>query len=75
MQFWGGFGSDPETGGVAYWAHIGGFIAGMALIYPRWRAKGSRAFWHGTSGAPPHPEAKYALTQSGIPKIPRRPRR
>ena len=44
MQFLGGFGSDPETGGVAYWAHIGGFVAGMAMIYPRWRAKGSAHF-------------------------------
>jgi membrane associated rhomboid family serine protease len=75
MQFLGGFGSNPETGGVAYWAHIGGFVAGMAMIYPRWRAKGSRAFWRATEGVPPHPEATYTLTQSGIPKIPRRPRR
>ena len=75
MQFLGGFGLDAEAGGVAYWAHIGGFFAGMAMIYPRWRAKGYRAFWRATDGAPPHPEAKYTLIQSGIPKIPRRPRR
>jgi membrane associated rhomboid family serine protease len=24
----------PEGGGVAYWAHIGGFVAGLALIRP-----------------------------------------
>jgi membrane associated rhomboid family serine protease len=24
--------SDPGTGGVAYAAHIGGFIAGLALV-------------------------------------------
>ena len=52
-----------------------GAVAGMAMIYPRWRAKGSRAFWRATDGVPPHPEATYTLTQSGIPKIPRRPRR
>ena len=23
----------PETGGVAFWAHIGGFVAGLALIH------------------------------------------
>ncbi len=34
MQFLNGFGAvarTPETGGVAYLAHIGGFVAGMAL--------------------------------------------
>ncbi len=34
LQFINGFGSvaeTPETGGVAYLAHIGGFVAGMAL--------------------------------------------
>jgi membrane associated rhomboid family serine protease len=34
LQFINGFGSiadTPETGGVAYLAHIGGFIAGLAL--------------------------------------------
>ncbi len=24
----------PETGGVAWWAHVGGFVAGMALALP-----------------------------------------
>jgi len=36
-QFFSGIGSlgiqTAETGGVAYWAHIGGFIAGMALAF------------------------------------------
>jgi membrane associated rhomboid family serine protease len=27
-----GYFSDPGTGGVAYAAHIGGFVAGLALI-------------------------------------------
>jgi len=34
LQFINGFGSvadTPETGGVAYLAHIGGFVAGMIL--------------------------------------------
>lgn len=74
MQFWGGFGSDPEASGVAYWAHIGGFVAGLLMIYPRWRSKGSDAFWRETNGVPPHPETAYRFTQSGIPKIRRRPR-
>jgi membrane associated rhomboid family serine protease len=35
MQFVSGFGSiadTSETGGVAYLAHIGGFVAGRALV-------------------------------------------
>ena len=32
LQFWGGFGTLGATGGgVAYWAHVGGFIAGMGI--------------------------------------------
>jgi len=31
----------PQSGGVAYWAHIGGFIAGMALALILRRRKGT----------------------------------
>ena len=31
MQFIGGIGADSATGGVAYWAHAGGFVAGVIL--------------------------------------------
>ncbi len=27
-------GIDPDTGGVAWFAHIGGFLAGLALVFP-----------------------------------------
>ena len=46
MQFLNGFGAvaeTPETGGVAYLAHIGGFVAGMVLaplFSPRQYARG-----------------------------------
>jgi len=36
LQFVSGIGSiaiSEQTGGVAYWAHIGGFIAGLALAF------------------------------------------
>src|SRR5262245_58246821 len=36
LQFWSGFGSlgrTGEGGGVAYMAHIGGFIAGIILVF------------------------------------------
>jgi membrane associated rhomboid family serine protease len=32
LQVFGGFAATGEGGGVAFWAHIGGFVAGVALI-------------------------------------------
>jgi membrane associated rhomboid family serine protease len=74
LQFLGGLGSDPETGGVAYWAHAGGFVAGLLLVLPVWIGKGGPQFWHRNHGLPPHPEATYRLTESRIPKVTRRGR-
>lgn len=71
MQFLGGIGSDPETGGVAYWAHAGGFIVGLVLTLPLWLKRGGPRFWNRTHGAPPHPEAKYKLSPTRIPRVPR----
>lgn len=45
MQLFGGFGSigGPAQGGTAFFAHIGGFIAGIILIY----SMGTRQrYWH-----------------------------
>ena len=67
MQFIGGVGSDPNAGGVAYWAHAGGFIAGVVLTIPLWLRLGGPAFWQRTDGHPPHPEARYSV--SSIPKV------
>jgi membrane associated rhomboid family serine protease len=35
LQLLGGFGSITETsqGGTAFFAHLGGFVAGIALVY------------------------------------------
>ena len=36
LQIFGGamsLGSTSESGGVAYWAHVGGFLAGLALAF------------------------------------------
>jgi len=72
MQVIGGVDADPDTGGVAYWAHIGGFAVGLALTIPLWLRLGGVAFWSKTHGAPPHPEHKYKLSHSRIPRIPRK---
>ncbi len=69
LQFLGGIGADPDTGGVAYWAHAGGFVAGFLLTVPTWRRLGGTAFWNHTHGIPPHPEAQYRFRASHIPKV------
>lgn len=70
MQFIGGLGATPGTGGVAYWAHAGGFIAGLVLTLPVWLRLGGPAFWRKTDGHPPHPQARYAVPSS-LPKVKR----
>ncbi len=70
MQLIGGIGTDPDAGGVAYWAHTGGFLAGLAFAIPLWLKRGGSTYWQRTHGHPPHPEATYNLSR--IPKIRRR---
>ncbi|MFV0513347.1 MAG: rhomboid family intramembrane serine protease [Jhaorihella sp.] len=72
FQFIGSLGADPNGGGVAYWAHTGGFIVGLVLTLPVWLRRGGAAFWSRTHGKPPHPEKQYRFAASRIPKVPRR---
>jgi len=72
LQIFGGFGANPETGGVAYWAHAGGFIAGILLTIPVFLRRGGQRFWERTDGHPPHPEATYRYVRSSIPKVTRK---
>ena len=69
MQFFGGLSASPDGGGVAYWAHAGGFVAGLMLTTPVWMRRGGAGFWRRTHGHPPHPEAQYK--RSRIPKVTR----
>ena len=72
IQLFNGYGSDISGGGVAYWAHIGGFVAGLALTIPLWVRRGAMRFWVRTDGHPPHPEARYPIVQTRIPRVRRR---
>lgn len=67
MQLFGGFTSVGGQGGVAYWAHAGGFIAGVILAVPLFLRRGGPGFWQRTDGHPPHAEATYA--PSRIPRV------
>lgn len=60
LQVWQGLGAmnvDVGAGGIAWWAHIGGFLAGLLLI----AAMGGRP-WR----APPPPPKSRLLTPSGL---------
>ena len=70
LQFFGGLSADANMGGVAYWAHAGGFVAGIVLTLPVFLRKGGSRFWHENDFHPPHPEAKY--DPSNIPTVRRR---
>jgi len=72
LQIGSGAATPAGVGGVAYWAHAGGFVAGLALTFPLWRRLGGPAFWRTTHGTPPHPEAQYRMRRTSIPKVDRR---
>lgn len=74
LQLFNGVGADPNMGGVAYWAHAGGFLAGLVLAFPLFLKRGGPAYWSRTHGRPEHPEAKYRLERSNIPNVRRRRR-
>ena len=69
MQIFGGFNTPSDGGGVAYWAHAGGFLGGIALTLIPWLKRGGPAFWSRTHGLPPHPPAPDLLAKSRIPSV------
>jgi len=72
LQLFNGAGADMSVGGVAYWAHAGGFAIGLLLVVPLWLWRGGPRFWRRSHGHPDHPEAKYKLARSDVPVIRRR---
>ncbi|MCI2399034.1 rhomboid family intramembrane serine protease [Aliiroseovarius subalbicans] len=73
LQVFNGAASLGAEGGVAYWAHAGGFIVGFLWVLPKWLREGGPDFWRRTRGHPDHPEMRWKLAQSPIPKV-RRPK-
>lgn len=72
MQVFAGLGPNASDDGVAYWAHIGGFVAGVVFALPLWLRRGGRYLWVQNHGHPPHPEAQYPLVKTDIPAAGRR---
>ena len=71
LQVFSGTLAGGAEGGVAYWAHAGGFAAGLLLTIPAWLRQGGPGFWSRSDGHPQHPASRYP---SRIPVVPRRRR-
>jgi membrane associated rhomboid family serine protease len=72
LQIFSGMSMPVDGGGVAYWAHAGGFAGGLLLALPALLRRGGKAYWQRTEGHPPHPAAEYKLSRSSIPRVPKR---
>ena len=72
LQIFSGVATPTDAGGVAYWAHVGGFVAGLVLTLPAWRRRGASGYWQATAGHPPHPETQFKGARSNIPLVRRR---
>ena len=66
LQLFGGFALFGDSG-VAYWAHAGGFIAGVVFALPLFFKHGGTVFWDRTHGHPPHLPINYA--RSRVPDV------
>lgn len=65
-------GVSATADGVAYLAHVGGFVAGLVLTIPALIKRGGKSYWVQNEGRPPHPEAEYKVSPTNIPRVSRR---
>ncbi|MGG7646059.1 rhomboid family intramembrane serine protease [Rhodovulum sp. YNF3179] len=68
FQLVNGLAADTQSGGVAYWAHAGGFVVGLAFTLPVWFRRGGPAYWQRTHGLPPYPEGRYRIRRTDVPR-------
>ena len=67
LQVFSGYAMHGGDAGVAYWAHAGGFVAGLVLALPLFLRRGGTSYWSRTEGHPPHLPIDYA--PSRIPQV------
>ena len=67
LQIFSSFWTMGGDSGVAYWAHAGGFVAGIILALPMFIKLGGTVFWDRTHGRPPHRPVEYM--RSRIPDV------
>ena len=67
LQIFSSFWTMGGDSGVAYWAHAGGFVAGIILALPIFIKLGGTVFWDRTHGRPPHQPVEYV--RSRVPNV------
>lgn len=72
MQVLTGVGPAAADDGVAYWAHIGGFIAGVIFALPLWYRSGGRQLWRKTHSHPSNTDAERRVGPTDIPRTGKR---
>ncbi len=72
LQLFNSMAVSADLGGVAHWAHAGGFVIGLILTLPKFLKLGGPAFWSRHQGHPPNSEAAYELSRTNIPRVRRR---
>ena len=72
IQVASGVGTPADVGGVAFLAHAGGFVAGLAMTLPLFKRLGGMTFWSRHGGTPPHPQTHYRFHESRVPIVRRR---
>lgn len=71
FQIAGGLLTASTGGGIAYWAHIGGFVVGITLTFPLWLYLGGTAFWRKSRFRPPN-DPTFAARVTTIPIVRRK---
>lgn len=76
FQIFAGLSTGATSGGIAYWAHIGGFLGGILLLLPLWYLRGGTDLWRATRGTPHHPPARWGpIRRTTFPRVRRTLRR
>jgi len=71
LQLYNGLAVPASVSGVAYWAHIGGFVFGILATLTTFNKLGGSDFWSNNNGAPDHEAASYSFRRTNIPKVPK----
>ena len=69
LQLYNGLAVPASVSGVAYWAHIGGFVFGILATLTTFNKLGGSDFWSKNHGAPDHEAATYSFRRTNIPKV------
>jgi membrane associated rhomboid family serine protease len=74
LQLVNGLAMDVAGGGVAYWAHAGGFVAGVLLVLPAFLRRGGPAYWARPTASRPMRRSNTSCRAAPQPRALRAPR-